>query len=547
MARLFTVVLMTSIVLIGNDFCFAQGAATKPAERIFQPFQKIRERAANGVIKDAAAKAAENSKLNGQVFKKAAEKRGERAEKKAKGLEIEKRTEEAELKKIEGEAKKAELDAKLAEEQDIEKNKPWDLAEDKESPNELMKIAAEAKEDRDLGPKKQAALAYLAGLGCNKNPDIQKAILAGLKDHDPEIRLAAIQAVLISARGPSPEYISFVAAEKAVHVDEAAKKAAAKAAVENGGIPPEPKPPEAEAGMAQNGQGQCNVCQGKRHKKRFLKKICRGCRGNGCSSCNYCGETMEVYTEPCSACVPQQYTTVPCEPCLACDACGLGNDGCRSCCPSKEIIAELKRIALEPDPERENCNYEPSIDVRNLALEALNVCPPIKEEDKKPVTKPNTGISEEGEKDEKSKGISEESEKSDEADLNNDLNFDAPKMDEELKKPEPDDSIIEPALNSGDDATTQYGTPFQSASYSNARGNLINARLAKYLRGNTYLIELDDDYLIPTGRQLFITNSSGVSQVVNVIGSEVGSVTIAPLEGQLERLQNPTLSVGVLQ
>lgn len=68
-----------------------------------------------------------------------------------------------------------------------------------ESPNDAIKAAAEIKQEEDLKQQKIKALKYLATIGCgcyDADGKVEKAILAGLNDCTPEVRMAAIEAVV---------------------------------------------------------------------------------------------------------------------------------------------------------------------------------------------------------------------------------------------------------------------------------------------------------------------------------------------------------------
>ena len=71
-----------------------------------------------------------------------------------------------------------------------------------ESPNPAIKAAAEIKQQEDMAQQKVKALAYLGSLGCgcyDKEGKMEAALLAGLEDCTPEVRLAAAQAIVDTA------------------------------------------------------------------------------------------------------------------------------------------------------------------------------------------------------------------------------------------------------------------------------------------------------------------------------------------------------------
>jgi hypothetical protein len=70
-----------------------------------------------------------------------------------------------------------------------------------ESDNDLLKIAAKAKQDQDLAPQKIKALRYLSSLGCGCNADVEKAVLSGMEDCVPSVRAEAVKLVVASMQG----------------------------------------------------------------------------------------------------------------------------------------------------------------------------------------------------------------------------------------------------------------------------------------------------------------------------------------------------------
>ncbi|MFK7767204.1 MAG: hypothetical protein AB8B55_08275 [Mariniblastus sp.] len=528
MARLIIVCLVAFAVVAGNETASAQTTLSEQP-RLFQPLLKnIRKRAANGVIADA-----QRSSLGERISPKGVEARQERAAGRDANQAIQKRFEEAELKKLESEAKKAELDAKLAAEQDAERNKPWEIEdpENLESPSDLLKLAAESKQDANLAGKKQQALEFLAKLGCNKDPRVEKAILAGLKDHDANVRLAAIQAVLVAARGPAPQLYN----EFGQPIDQFGQPIPAPAAPTAGdGTSPvgmtsgQPTGETvAAAGAPAPAVGECTACRGKRERKKIFTGHCKRCRGGGCDSCNYCGQETQVYSEPCTVCQP----TTGCVECQQ-------HDRCKTCCPSKAIMAELKRIAFEPDPQRENCNYEPSLDVRNLALEALNVCPKLAE----PTKKNKNGISETPGDEDESSGVSEDG---------GDVKLEGPKEDEQ---PGPDSDAVpmkkegEGSIESLDDDTTvrSRNSAFQSVGYR-SENRMLDAEIKRFYQDDAYLVKFDDSYIIPVGKSLYVENAGGDNQIVEVIQSETGLAKVKPLNGTLYYQEGTQLKVGIIE
>jgi 3-methyladenine DNA glycosylase AlkC len=152
----------------------------------------FRSRTTDNLVTDAFKRFSQNSPLSGKLCPKCAEKRNARFSEQAADKELLQKAKAATLEKLEQEAKKLKFEAKALEEADYEKHKPWDVAapENKESPSPLLQAAQASKEDQDLAPKKIRALEYLAQLGCNKDPKVEAAIIAGLQDHNPAVRYA---------------------------------------------------------------------------------------------------------------------------------------------------------------------------------------------------------------------------------------------------------------------------------------------------------------------------------------------------------------------
>lgn len=76
-----------------------------------------------------------------------------------------------------------------------------------QSPNPLLKNAAEIKKDKDLKPQKIKALKYLASVGCvcpGEKDKVVEALLAGLNDCDCEVRKAALEAVCAAIKSCGP-------------------------------------------------------------------------------------------------------------------------------------------------------------------------------------------------------------------------------------------------------------------------------------------------------------------------------------------------------
>lgn len=512
---------------------------------VFTPLKDIRARAENGVISDAKKKICAECNLKGKLCPKAACKRCQRLKAEEKKKEEEKRKEEAELKKLEAEAKKTELEAKKLEEEDAERNKPWDVADDEnlESPSELLQLAAQSKQDQDLAPKKQEALDYLADLGCNKDPKVAAAILLGLKDYNVEVRMVAAQTVLVAVRGRIEEHM----------VDTCGKPI-------KFGPPEEPEP--GCAGYIQ-GRGKyrncclcvseenkdCPICEvvkqreeakqaRKQKRKDRRQKLCGRCKGSGCEACGYGGL---VDGEPCEA-------VEGCSDCMQCDACN-GLYGCRSCC-TEEILEELKKMAFDMDKDRPGCYYEPSVAVRNVALEALTLCPPIDEPEDDPEPKKPAGEKKSSDQpDKRPASESRNTGESNDTDVEIDVNSsgDEADIDVDVETNDTDDSIT--PIEDEDAQSGSSRRIYHSAEYhfedQPSDPRLIDGQISKFYNGGL-LIKHSPEYMIPLGHKLFITGTGEEGQVVEVVASQAGAVQVAPVTGRLAH-RSPSVQIGIMR
>lgn len=534
MTRFCTILILATSFFLCSDTVHSQTVVLptppKNGPKLFTPLKSFRERAANGILAEATKGFCAKCKLTGKLCPACACKRKEREEKKAEEAEKAERAEEAALKKLEADAVKAELEAKLMVEEDAKRNKPWEVHDDAnlESPSELLKLAAQSKQDQDLAPKKQKALDYLASLGCNKDPKVNDAIMKGLKDYNVEVRMASVQTVLAVVQGPlvvepedyNPELTNLHQPVEVVMGDTYPCGC---------GQPqcacPEPEPYD-----------PCKVAQERkerrqhRHEKHKIKKLCSRCKGKGCGSCNHRGQVVEVYSEMCPACCPEV---------AECMACGPQGSGCRSCC-SKEIIAELKKMAFDPDPEREGCYYEPSLAVRNLALEALNLCPKAKP----PIQGGHGGVIEQGQDKSGPGGVIESGEPGNGILL--DRSGSEPKKDDAPQTPTPADPNGSPGVDDDSTVFRNTNSPFSSAGFRVSNERLLDAKITQfYNRG--YSLEFEGDYLIPEGNLLYITVPNGSSQVVEVLASEVGFARVSPVEGNLGNHRDSKIYVGIIE
>ena len=321
-------------------------------QRILQPFRDIA---------DATEETCLNCKLGGRLCPKHAEWKRERRLENAQEKALAKKRKEVEAKQLELEEMKIDREKKELEKLEAEENKPWDVAdpENLESPSELLQQAAALKQQEDLAPKKREALEYLASLGCLNFEGVAAAILTGLNDNNESVRAAAVNVILSRVQGGQ----SFAPAYPPGTM-----------------LPPNAQLPPATHlnpdGHVHVSQGACG-CGGHGFVNQQAQAPCQGCLGTGCDGCNFSGQTVQVFTQPCQVCNPQPTNC----------GCAAGTDNCLNCC-SPEIVKKLKEMLAPhqaPEKEQLGCKGEPSAHVRMLAQRALELCPQkAKEEDAPP-------------------------------------------------------------------------------------------------------------------------------------------------------------------
>jgi hypothetical protein len=496
-------------------------------EPIFTPLKNLRERAENGVLADKKKSACEACKLKGKLFPEAACKRCQREKKKEEEKEKDERTKEAELKKLEAEAKKTELEAKLLEEEDKKRNKPWDIAdEENKEMGDLLKLAAEVKKDQDLAPKKQQALDYLASLGCNKDPRVTDAIMKGLKDPNVDVRKTAVQTVIYAVQGPN----GLQYPEEAVGFDPY---------VSYGGSGGDCGCASGTCGGQSNGRQSrwcricgpkaepedkdcpvCDLAKKKKEAKKARKQRCEQRRkdricGCGSGTCGGCELGM------------------PCDPMgEGCQSC-MATDGCKSCCDPK-IREELRKMAFEPDPKRPGCRYEPSIEVRNLALEAFNICPELAKKDDPTPTKLDSSAEGKGadEDEGSSEGEGAEGEDSEGA-----VRFNGSDEDNSTPPTPDDDSNVD-----GDDADD--GTVSEDDETA-ADSKMLGGRVTQFVQQG-YIIRHSKNYHIPTGNLLYVSTNNDDGHVVQVVNSNAGMAQVKFVEGRFAG-RTSAVRIGVMR
>ena len=538
MVRVTTVLLV--LLCVGTDPAHAQIFGRGNVDRgepVFTPLRNFRERAPTSIPAVLAEKVkakADGCKLKDKLAPGAACKRCQaekmREEEKAK----EEAAKEAELKKLEAEAEKAELEAKKLKEEDEERNKPWDIADkDNAELGDLLAAAQAAKKEQDLAPKKQQALDYLAGIGCNKDPNVTKAIMAGLQDYNTEVRKTAVQAVIFAMAGPNglqypvdpqvmasfemdPYAVSMVGGccdAQCSTCPKSCRNGCNANAVRRKCLPPvEPKDEDCPAcDLAK----QKELAKQNRKKQREMRKA--GHR-SGCQECTGCQDGCNAYIS-CGSGFPE----VPCEPCQE------RSDGCKSCC-DEMIRKELRKMAFDPDPKRANCYYEPSIEVRNLALQAYSLCPDMEEkEEEDPDVEPNQGSSE------SQAGTEEGGTSEGNADeLDPPLPEESPSEDTEAEVEEEAGEKIEGLLQTD-----------QSFEIKLSQERMLRGRVSRFLEGG-YEITYSTQFQIPSGNRVYVTGNGGNGHVAEVLSSSPGKATVKVIQGRFAS-RSSTVQIGVMR
>lgn len=511
-----SIIMLLSFVALGGNFAAAQDDE-KPIQKLFKPIKEFRTRHCNpDPVKGcmcAKCKAKRQKKLCERCIEKAKKAAEKEKEKQQLILDLEKLA--LELQKLQ------------KEKEDFEEEITWDITDEKESENELLKMAAAAKADQDLAPKKIQALKYVASLGCSKVPDAPKIILAGLKDANANVRAAAVQAILSPYLMPFGSYDGFYTGigfdsledpdavveiccpncKKSRRSTRREKKACdfckhqdSISAVIDQLTPDCPKKECTEV-------DPCAECESRRSNKRGKKIQCGFCRGKGCRNCKFKG-SVERRADKC-VCKVVPASELP----GLSDVCDCQlTDVCQACC-TEEILEELKEMAFGTTDA--GCFYEPNEAVRQLAVQALDMCPGLPPDD-----------------------VTEEPDVTEESDVTEEPDGD-PDVKVELNTDEDGaEATIELDLddNNGDDSSSYYrgskrgfARPVSSIrNYDNASGPITHTLgyVDAINSDQTVSIRLDGDFMIPSDYVVEIESFDGTRYEGIVISSKIGSVTI---------------------
>ena len=514
------ILMLLSFVALGGKIAAAQDDE-KPLQKLFRPIMEFRTRHCNpNPVKGcmcAKCKAKRQKKLCERCVEKAKKVAEKEKEKQQLILDLEKLA--LEMKKLQ------------KEKEDFEEEITWDITDEKESENELLKMAAAAKADQDLAPKKIEALQYIAGLGCAKVPEAPKIILAGLKDANVDVRAAAVHAILSPYLMPYGSYEGYYGDAVQFEVGGCAGGVCSTACCpscqkrrptrqerkgcdfckyqENiDAVIAQLTPDCTKKGCCE--QNPCQDCQAGRSKRRGKLFKCGFCRGRGCKNCKFRG-SVESTSAECCQCLEENALTDDCQ-CQPTDA-------CQACC-SEEIQAELKEMAF--GTKDNGCFYEPNENVRLLAAQALEMCPGL----------PPKDITEEAD-------TSEESDVTEEP-VDNSNGSDASSSDE-----------------NGDDASTylnrrdrNHVQPVSSRrNYDDEEAGPLTHTFGLVDRigsDNSVVIALDGDYMIPENFTIEIETVGGARYEGIVTASEIGSVTIQPTSDPIRVKQGEKLRFGVV-
>ena len=540
------IIIALALLCVGSTPAYSQlFGGLEPRDRgepIFTPLKNIRDRAENGVITDKAKKVCDACKLKGKLLPEAACKRCQREKAKEEEKAKDEKAEEAELKKLEAEAKKAELEAQLLEEEEKKRNKPWDIADEENAElGDLLALAAKVKKDQDLAPKKQQALDYLASLGCSKDDRVNDAIMQGLKDFNVEVRKTAVQAVIYAVQGavgleyPQDEYDGFDPYVGSVNEGgcnsgtcSAARGKRKSRYSRICGPKSEPQDKDCPACDIAKKKQDAKAARKKQKDQRRKDRIC-GCGNSSCDGC--LGMPCEVIdSEPCEACMQ-------------------ATDGCKSCCDSK-IREEIRKMAFDPDPKHPGCYYEPSIEVRNLALQAYNLCPPKakKKDDDIPdaIKGSSEGSSEgspegssEGSPEGSSEGSPEGSSESGSVDSSDsEANADGANEVEEMNNDSNDSSELKLEKPSPD-------TDMETDTDSSVGSKMLRGHITQF-NGQGYSIRYSGNYHFPAGNLLYIATNNNDGHVVQVIDSNAGMAEVKYVEGRFAG-RTSAIRIGVMR
>lgn len=240
-------------------------------------------------------------------------------------------------------------------------NRPWKEAKppllriadaaNLESPNDAIKAAAEIKMEEDLAAQKIKALKYLGKIGCgcyDESGKVEAALMAGLSDCTPAVRMAAIDAIKEALQNCNLGLERDKRQDrKYLHQQKHEKKVAKRKA---------------------NKEARRERIQQAAAKRRAK---CGMCGGHGCSSCIECTTCLDM---GCDTCIEN------CDPCGGCDGgCSecMVDDCCTSCnacsCCTEKIQKKLADMAF--GKQDNGCWKEPVAAIRAAAQAVMCLCP----------------------------------------------------------------------------------------------------------------------------------------------------------------------------
>lgn len=376
-----------------------------------------------------------------------------------------------------------------------------------ESPNDAIRAAAEVKKEEDLAKQKVKALKYLATIGCgcyDKDKKIEKAILAGLEDCTPSVRMAAIDAI--------------------VYVVESCD-------------------PQSSYGYRPSEMDKLKKCIDDHTKCDELSDKCR-MMGVG-KKCKAIAEHIAPSGGLCKCQKCQRGRSSACS-------------GCCSHCCSEKIHKRLAAMAFE---EKNGCYIEPLADIREAARKAMCLCPaPICDEEEEEAEEPI----EAEEAEEELEDVAEGSDDADDADEEAEIEAEpipAPAADEATSN---DHLRFNGPENASQTASTQGSRSAVSAGLAVRRRSVSRPAAVMPVRsfgkaelGNNYqavvevagaketLLMLGDKVEFTNGQRVLCVLDGEPNVVVTVAESRTGSLAVAFDREADKRRLRPGSSVHV--
>jgi hypothetical protein len=198
-------------------------------------------------------------------------------------------------------------------------------------------------------------------------------------------------------------------------------------------------------------------------------------------------------------------------------------------------------MAFDPDPKRPGCYYEPSAEVRNLALQAYNICPPQPEQkdEKDPEVKDKKGVSEGKGGEDDQQGVSEGS------GVDEPMNLLNTESDEDAGGPEPDEVDPEVPDADSDDSVEGDALFYSPASqFQGAKSSMLRGRVSRYINAG-YEIQYSSEFQIPAGNLLYIETDRN-AHTVEVVSSSPGFAAVKQVDGRFAG-KTSSIRIGIMR